>query len=277
MKKRGAQVIWSLIIIILAAGAVFGLGYTNFRVPSDSVGIVVSKTGGVNSKPVTAGTFCWNWEFLLPTNASVKVFPAKSYSATKVLSGELPSGKLYSQQLKDNPDFNYSAEFSVTVKADSSKIVELLKASRITESADLDKWYESQAEEIINSAMDEILKAVNDSSVEKLDFAAISENVKTKNTKDGLEVVSFGISKTKFPDAELYRYCKKTYSEYNAIVDRKIEELASVQAQDIAANNRNLRKLEAFAKVLKEHPELSEFLKNSKDMNETLKAISSFN
>ena len=52
--------------------------------------------------------------------------------------------------------------------------------------------------------------------------------------------------------------------------------MAEAQAKDISEYAKNLSKLERFGKVLKDNPELSDFLKTSKDLNETLKTIFSF-
>ena len=58
-----------------------------------------------------------------------------------------------------------------------------------------------------------------------------------------------------------------------ADVQTQIMKLSEGQAKEIAENTKNLNKLEKFGKVLKDYSELTELLKSSKDLNETLKAI----
>ena len=82
-------------ILAVFTGAVFYVGWTQFRVKPDTIGIVVSKTSGVDEKPVLNGEFAWHWQFLLPTNATLKTFHIKPYSTQKTISGTLPSGEAY--------------------------------------------------------------------------------------------------------------------------------------------------------------------------------------
>ena len=79
-------------ILAVFTGAVFYVGWTQFRVKPDTIGIVVSKTNGVDEKPVLNGEFAWHWQFLLPTNATLKTFQIKPVSVQKTISGCLPSG-----------------------------------------------------------------------------------------------------------------------------------------------------------------------------------------
>ena len=52
------------IILVLFSGALFFIGWTQFRVKADTAGVLVSKTGGVNENVIEGGEFSWHWEFL---------------------------------------------------------------------------------------------------------------------------------------------------------------------------------------------------------------------
>ena len=82
-------------ILAVFSGVVFYFGWTQFRVKPDTIGIVVSKTHGIDDKPVLNGKFSWHWQFLLPTNAELRTFEIKPVNVTKEVSGCLPSGEAY--------------------------------------------------------------------------------------------------------------------------------------------------------------------------------------
>ena len=81
----------ALFILAVFSGFVFYIGWTEIKVNPDEIGVVISKTGGLDPEPVINGEFSWHWEFLLPTNAKIKTFSLKPLNVTKSVSGELIS------------------------------------------------------------------------------------------------------------------------------------------------------------------------------------------
>ena len=79
-----------VVILAVFTGLVFYTGWTQFKVKPDTIGIVVSKTNGVDEKPVLNGEFSWHWQFLLPTNATLKTFHIKPFMTQKTINGTLP-------------------------------------------------------------------------------------------------------------------------------------------------------------------------------------------
>ena len=71
------------IILVLFSGALFFIGWTQFRVKADTAGVLVSKTGGVNENVIEGREFSWHWEFLLPTNAQLRLFSTKPVMVEK--------------------------------------------------------------------------------------------------------------------------------------------------------------------------------------------------
>ena len=94
-----------LLIILIFSGFVFWKGWTSLRVKPEKFGIVISKTSGINEKPVVNGEFAWNWQFLLPTNAELKLFSIEPVSVTQTITGNLPSGELYTKYLDSSYRF----------------------------------------------------------------------------------------------------------------------------------------------------------------------------
>ena len=110
-----------LIILLAAGGFAFYLGWSQFKVKPGDVGILVSKTGGTNPKLITHERFSWNWEFLIPTNASLLTFTPKPYAFEKSVGGILPSGKEYEKSTAPPYTFSYSFPLGRIPPTDFSK------------------------------------------------------------------------------------------------------------------------------------------------------------
>ena len=111
MKKFFACVV----ILAIFSSVVFYFGWTQFRVKPQQVGIVISKTDGIDETPVTNGTFSWHKEFLIPTNAELKLFSIKPVNLTKTVKGQLPSGNVYTAVYNSSDNFDYFLSFSMSM------------------------------------------------------------------------------------------------------------------------------------------------------------------
>ena len=77
------------IILLLFAGFVFLVGWTQIKVKPGYIGVVESKTGGIDKDIIIPGSFSWHKEFLIPTNARINTFENKPYNCTKTISGKI--------------------------------------------------------------------------------------------------------------------------------------------------------------------------------------------
>ena len=246
----------------------------SFKNSPGHYGVIVSKTSGVSEKPIESGVFSWNWELLIPTNATVRTFSAEPYKVKKTKSGILPSGEVYSKMLKETPDFSYSFTCDLELKFDGRQCVQLVKDSNIATDSDLQKKLSEIADLIIASAEQSFISQIQNSKA--VDFDLIQKQIQAEYSKKLVSVSSIAFSGIKTPDAELYNSVKKMYMDYVSLINSELQDMAEAQAKDISEYAKNLSKLERFGKVLKDNPELSDFLKTSKDLNETLKTIFSF-
>ena len=130
------------------------------------------------------------------------------------------------------------------------------------------------ADLIIASAEQSFISQIQNSKA--VDFDLIQKQIQAEYSKKLVSVSSIAFSGIKTPDAELYNSVKKMYMDYVSLINSELQDMAEAQAKDISEYAKNLSKLERFGKVLKDNPELSDFLKTSKDLNETLKTIFSF-
>lgn len=273
--RKLKQFLWFLFILILAGGACFYIGYSPLKIPHDSVGVIVSKTSGINETPVESGKFTWNWEFLIPRNAQLRVFSNRPYKYNKYEKITLPSGEVYSKTLKENPDFSFSYNIDIEIRFKSTEFVRLVKESGIASETDVNEIKKKICDQITADCNSLLVEEYSGESLSRV-YLPVEDKIKLKSKYSDVEIVSLNISGLTVPDVELYLKTKKMYLEYLDTVQKELMSLAEKQAQEIADYSNKLNKLEQFGKVLKEHPELTEFLKSSKDLNETLKTINTF-
>ena len=132
-------------ILAIFTGIVFYAGWTQFRVKPDTIGVVVSKTSGIDSKPVLNGEFAWHWQFLLPTNATLKTFQIKPVSAQKTVNGTLPSGEAYASIYGAQGLFDYSFTFEILLTLSPEALVQLMQLNKITDDKDLNEYLEGRS------------------------------------------------------------------------------------------------------------------------------------
>ena len=197
-----------LLILALFTGAVFYVGWTQFRVKADTVGIVVSKTSGVCEKPVLNGQFAWHWQFLLPTNATLKSFHIKPVDIQKTVSGSLPSGEAYAAIYNAQGLFDYSFTFDIQLTLSPEAIVSLMQENKIADDSDLPVYLEGAAASLAQHAAAYILnRAENNTAfrVEALRREEILRGIQIYKDFPELDVTVFAIQNSKLPDFNMYK------------------------------------------------------------------------
>ena len=278
MKKRTSFFL-SLVILLGFSGFVFYTGWTQFKVDSGNVGIVVSKTGGVNPNPITHDKFSWSWEFLLPTNARVVNFVPKTLSFQKSSSGLLPSGGEYAKVFNGAADFSYAFDFSIDVKASIDEICALLKAGEIKSQDDLEKLLERKAENFASLAAQKILSAALSSAGTDFSKAQSLVDDAAKEysgaQKRSFEIQSVTLKKFSVPDIALYKKAAASYEEYAKALSDAAAKNAQKEAEESSRFKTTMQKMESLGETLKKYPELSDMIKNSDNINKTLQTIDS--
>ena len=215
MAKKIKSFLFSLIILLLFAAAVFYLGWTQIKIKPNHIGVVVSKTSGVSQKIAESGKFSWYWEFLLPTNAVLRPFSVLPYNFSKKISGQLPSADIFRNYSSLRPDFSYSADISITIEITKEQIVSLCKKNIISDQESLNQFMDKKASFLVEETEKKLLEyylTENNSSAFYLDSRNIFADSAFYSQKDaeGIEVTAFSITNQKFPDGDLYRLAKKT-------------------------------------------------------------------
>ncbi|MCQ2592597.1 MAG: hypothetical protein MJ188_07395 [Treponema sp.] len=196
------------ILILILGGVAFYFGWTQIQVKTDECAIVQSKFKGVNETPVVPGKFSWNWEFLIPKNASLTKFKIKPFNTTKKISGNYQSYDLngnYSDLL--NYYFNFSISFSYTPEA----LVSLFQDNLISNNEDLNQYLENAADYICQLAADYYLRrsqmdsSFNPESVKRDELVAAIASYKDFPE---LDINIFALTDFKLPNYNIYNMVK---------------------------------------------------------------------
>ncbi len=264
MKKFFANVI----VILMAAAAIFFIGWVQFLVKPGYCGVLTSKTGGIYKEPIVSGKFAWRWEKLLPTNAQVHVFSLSPHKTHCTEQGILPSGELYASKLDGKADFSYKVDMDISLELSPENIHALFSENKISSEDDLNAWYELKARLISSALADRMIK-------EKLSLTAAELSALSSEFAadlGGAKISSVDVLAAEIPDFELYNMAKNSYSAYQNELDAKLRELASAQAKTLAEENRSMQQLEKFANLLKQYPQL-ESLAKSDNFSQIINAL----
>lgn len=214
MKKLLKNLLACLIILMIFSGAVFFIGWTQWRIAPNSIGVLKSKTGGILNAPIYPGKFSWHWEFLLPTNAELKVFELKPYEVNRKISGELPSGEVYSSAINGRVDFSYSFDYDFSLKISADSIIKLLQQLVISDQEGLQRYVDQVCDSGAKMLTSEIMKKIEkDSSYrpETLTQAELSALVDFSEKFPLVEFNSISIRKASCPDYALYEKARASY------------------------------------------------------------------
>ena len=195
-------------ILAVFSGIVFYMGWTQFRVKPDTMGVVISKTNGIDEKPVLNGEFAWHWQFLLPTNATLKTFQIKPVSVQKTVSGCLPSGEAYASLYNAPGLFDYSFTFDIQLTVSPEAVIELMQLNKVTDDSDLTTYLEGAASTLAQQAANYILNRAEANTAfrtESLRREEILRGIQIYKDFPELDITVFSIQNSKLPDYNMYK------------------------------------------------------------------------
>lgn len=268
----------NLIVLVVAAAAVFFVGWVQFAVKPGNCAVMVSKTGGVHEKPVLGGVFTWRWERLLPTNLSLRMFETAPYESRKTVSGELPSAEMYAAQLSQKADFSYRIDMKIQLSVQPQQMVALVRERDLKGQEELESYLEVKAD-LAARAVAEYLLAGREGLLG--DPLALSGDelaaVATANRSDfnGFSLVGVDIVSASLPDLGLYMLARESFINYQARFDAEKEEKLSMQVKEHIEQDRILTQLEVLGSLLQKYPQLDELSKNG-DITSLLNALRNF-
>lgn len=263
MKKT---VIWLSVLAILG-GIVFFFGWVQFAVPAGSYGVLVSKTGGVNPKPIVPARFRWQWERLLPTNAKILVFNLSPATGSVEAAGTLPSGDLYSRMLEGKGDFSWQLKLDVTARVSPDYLPVLVRERDFREQAALDTWLAGQIASLGQAAsgatMHELTGDAAQGSTILPDSVALGNSLAQamgKTAAGKIEIVSVKVVSSRIPDFALYSMAKSAYADYETGKRSRLAAMAAKEADSAMAEYLEIERLSRLGELLTKYPILIEYL-----------------
>jgi hypothetical protein len=243
-----------LIILLLLGGVGFFVGWAGLMVPVGSVGVLRSKTHGVDPDVIKEGEFRWVWYRLIPTNTRIIPFALESKTGSLEISGELPQGDTYKTFVKNaNFAWRLGLTYSFTVKPDSLPV--LVRDKGIESAEDLDGYetdivsgIENRAQKL--SVTQELLENLSSQSRENEIRAAFPE----------IDFLELRWEARAVPDFALYEAGKDLYDQY---VERQKALLEPTVVEEAARNITNqfrFDELERYGELFSKYPSLLEYI-----------------
>lgn len=209
-----------LAILSIFGGFVFFLGWTSIRVKPEQTGIIISKTGGINKTPVINGKFSWNKEFLLPSNATLKLYNIKPVNITKTVTGSLASGEIYSSVLGSSNNFSYEFTYSISLYVNEDDLISLVSQNKVKTQDDLDSFIKIAGDTVCQLATNYILKKIEENpkfNVESIRRDELTKALKLYQECPEVQLSLFAVTNVKIPDYELFNSVRNQVLNNNII------------------------------------------------------------
>ena len=256
----------SILLLLAAAGAIFVAGWIQILLPHATYGVLFSKTGGFDPRVMSAGTFVWRWERVIPNNVTLFLFEVQPHSVTRHLSGDLPSADAVADLLPGAADFRYQATVTVTFSVRPGALPQLVAGEGLTPER-LTEWTETKGAAVGRVAL-ELLQGRSRTDT-LLNLAATeAEIVDLLATQfPRLELLAVRFSDLSLPDIELYDHGRRAYRKLidaryearrDAVIDLAHERERGLAAQE--AQRAELQVLREYGEVLQEYPILIQYL-----------------
>lgn len=250
----------SLFILIIAGGVAFYFGWIQFQLPTDSYGVIFTKTNGFEATVVRPGTFVWRWQRLLPTNLKLYTFKLVPQQVNVSAEGALPSGTLYAQYLDGNPDFSYKIKLSLSYLLNPDSLPRLMENDSVTPKT-IDSWYADFSKQCIASAQDFIMAPASADLVTG-GFSALQKALQ-KHLQESYPQVRFTSvtpETVQLPDISLYLKAKQ---QYLAVADAELQvrQQAAVTKTNLdQLASQRIDMLRRFGELFNQYPVLLKFL-----------------
>ncbi|MBE6352803.1 MAG: hypothetical protein E7060_07650 [Treponema bryantii] len=197
----------SFFILLIFFGAVFFIGWTQIKVKPDSYAIVISKTSGVNPNPVIPGEFSWHWQFLIPTNAELKIFSINPVNAKKTISGSVTNPNSIQ-------NIDYSFDFAISLTVSPQTLIQLYNQNQISSQQTLDEYLQNIATSIAQMSADYIINKIKTDenfSMEKLTRNEIVRSIQYQQKYPFVDLMVLSVENYKIPDYKAYMNYKNDF------------------------------------------------------------------
>lgn len=260
----------SVFIILLFSGTLFFFGWIQFAVPAGTYGVLISKTGGINTRPVVPAQFRWQWERLIPTNTELLVFSLPPITYKLDSEGTLPSGEIYSGMLEGRPDFSWKTSLNITYKLKPEMLPVLVNTYAIRTQEALESWTSAEISRIATESCNKVVAgALNQEGTSPgADPSLFLETLKKELAAEAgtnFEIISVTVDQLKTPDLSLYTTAARAYASYQQQRTTLIANAASQEAEDSVSEYLQIERFSRLGEVLTRYPILIDFLAVSQD------------
>jgi hypothetical protein len=254
---------FAILLILIAAGACFFLGWVQYQIPQGSYGVIRSKTHGIDPAVVTEGRFRWVWYKLIPTNVRVLIFKTPAISLPLSVSGQLPSGDVYASLAGLRTDFSYelSGSLSASIRADA--LPSLVEGKNLVSQGDLDAYARDLSAQIggyINQRFwvyadneDALTQASQTGALPGLEDELLARFPELENILCSVKVL-------RFPDFVLYGQVRELYEMYLTSQRRNLEDGLSQWAVQNIDSQFRFDELSRYGELLNKYPALINYL-----------------
>jgi len=261
----------TFIILIIAAGTIFFFGWVQFSVPPGKIGVISSKTHGVDPDYVHSGEFRWIWYKLLPTNVKVAIFNIEHSRHLINYSSNLPSGDTYANFVGlSNVNFIWNLKGEISFSINPQKLVSIVRQYNIQNQEDLNSYILTIAHEIEMTILRSLSAAANDSErLEKILTGAVdSQMLQEINSKyPQIHDFSFSIHSAEIPDFVLYNQIRHLYDEFLSNQREAVSSSFGRRAETHIENQLRFEELERYGDLLTRFPVLLDYLVIESDIS----------
>jgi hypothetical protein len=252
-----------LIILIILGGAAFFFGWAQMTVPPGAVGVMRSKTHGIDPRLIREGEFRWVWYKLIPANVNIAAYHLDRVEHSFTVKNTLPSGGAYAAFAGITADFSYEVSAALSFSINPDFLVSLIADSNIGGQADLDAFETTAAGSIEAFVLGRIgLGGETTEDVEAMFRTGSSPELETAIQENFpyIKNVNCLIRTAKFPDFALYRQVRGIYEDF---LSRQQEYLSGGLMEKAEARiDSQLRfdELARYGELLTKYPILVQYL-----------------
>ncbi|MDR1419797.1 MAG: hypothetical protein LBI86_05445 [Treponema sp.] len=254
---------FSFIIILILAGLAFFAGWAQLAVPPGSIGVMRSKTHGLDPSPVREGEFRWVWYRLIPTNVTITAFRLAGQRHSVSIKSTLPSAETYNNFTGAGTDFSCEFSASLSYILDGDSLIPLIEKHSINGQDELEAFEDRLSEEI-GSFME--TRLVSDplygENLEKIleDGKSADLEADIQKAFPYIKNVSCLIHTAVFPDFALYRQVRGLYEEYLVKQGEYLSSVLNRNAENRIDSRFRFDELEKYGELLSKYPILIQFL-----------------
>ncbi|MDR2619318.1 MAG: hypothetical protein LBC62_10650 [Treponema sp.] len=252
-----------LLILLILGGAVFFLGWAQFKVPPGAYGVMRSKTHGTDPRVLKEGEFRWVWYKLIPTNMEITAYTLEQVSRRLETSGELPSGSVYADLAGFKTDFtwNISGEFSFRLKSEA--LPRLAEEYHLKDQDGLDALEEDKAGKIESFILQRLKTYGKDEAkMETILLSGSPEGLNREIEEAFPDIENFNclVRAARYPDYTLYRSVKGLYEDYINRQQIILRDDITREAEARVNSRLRLDELAQYGDLLTRYPVLLEYL-----------------